>query len=76
MTKTGFLLDDIDYNELSTFIPIIFHHEKGICGLRGVLASNDAFLNGQILYNLIMRTLNVSAAIEYPRYIYNYYVKL
>ncbi|XP_011873692.1 PREDICTED: gamma-glutamyltranspeptidase 2-like [Vollenhovia emeryi] len=62
----GFFLDNTD--DLSTFTPIIFHHAEGICGLRGVLGSNDVFLNGQILYNLIVRALNVSAAIEYPRY--------
>jgi len=65
----GFFLDNIDNDDLSTFSPIIFHYNKGICGLRGVLGSNDVFLNGQILYNLIVRSLNVSAAIEYPRYI-------
>jgi len=65
----GFFLDNIDNDDLSTFIPIIFHYNKDICGLRGVLGSNDVFLNGQILYNLILRSLNVSAAIEYPRYI-------
>jgi len=68
MTDAGFLLDNIDDNDLFTFIPIIFHYEKGICGLRGVFGSDDVFLNGQILYNLIVRALNVSAAIEYPRY--------
>ncbi|XP_012226222.1 glutathione hydrolase 7-like [Linepithema humile] len=68
MTDAGFLLDNIDDDNLSTFIPIIFHSKKGICGLRGVFGSNDAFLNGQILYNLIIRALNVSTAIEYPRY--------
>ncbi|XP_011267272.3 glutathione hydrolase 7-like [Camponotus floridanus] len=68
MTDAGFLLDNVDDNDLFTFIPIIFHYEKGICGLRGVFGSDDVFLNGQILYNLIVRALNVSAAIEYPRY--------
>ncbi|XP_032662600.1 glutathione hydrolase 7-like isoform X1 [Odontomachus brunneus] len=69
MTAAGFLLDkNVNENSLSTFVPIIFHHEKGRCGLRGILGSDDAFLNGQILYNLIVRALNVSAAIEYPRY--------
>lgn len=69
MTDAGFLLDNIDnIMDLSTFIPIIFHYEEKICGLRGVFGSDDAFLNGQILYNLIVRALNVSAAIEYPRY--------
>ncbi|XP_028044575.1 uncharacterized protein LOC105837592 isoform X3 [Monomorium pharaonis] len=62
----GFFLDNIN-NDLSTFIPIIFHY-KGICGLRGVFGSKDVFLNGQILYNLIMRALNVSTVVEYPRY--------
>lgn len=71
MTDAGFLSDNIDDDILSTFIPIIFHSEKGICGLRGVFGSNNAFLNGQILYNLIIRTLNVSTAIEYPRYVKN-----
>lgn len=68
MTDAGFLLDNIDDNDLFTLIPIIFHYEEGICGLRGVFGSDDAYLNGQILYNLIVRALNVSAAIEYPRY--------
>ncbi|KYM81752.1 tRNA-dihydrouridine synthase 4-like protein [Atta colombica] len=63
-----FFLDNIDNDDLSMFIPIIFHHNEKLCGLRGVLGSNDVFLNGQILYNLIVRALNVSAAIEYPRY--------
>ncbi|EFN85988.1 Gamma-glutamyltranspeptidase 1 [Harpegnathos saltator] len=71
MTAAGFLLDkNVDDNDLSIFIPIIFHHEKERCGLRGVFGSDDAFLNGQILYNLVVRVLNVSAAIEYPRYYY------
>lgn len=69
MSDAGFLLDSSDDNNFSTFIPIIFRPEKGICGLRGMLGSNDAFLNGQILYNLIIRSLNVSTAIEYPRYV-------
>jgi len=64
----GFFLDNIDNNDLSTFVPIIFHDDEEICGLRGVFGSNDVFLNAQILYNLIVRALNVSAAIEYPRY--------
>ncbi|XP_072767225.1 glutathione hydrolase 7 [Anoplolepis gracilipes] len=68
MTDAGFLLDNIDDNDFFTFIPIIFHYEEGMCGLRGVFGSDDVFLNGQILYNLIVRALNVSAAIEYPRY--------
>ncbi|XP_070153442.1 glutathione hydrolase 7 [Polyergus mexicanus] len=69
MTDAGFLLDNIDgIMDLSTFAPIIFHYEERICGLRGVFGSDDVFLNGQILYNLIVRALNVSAAIEYPRY--------
>lgn len=73
----GFFLDSVD-NDLSSLIPVIFHYGEGICGLRGVFGSNDVFLNGQILYNLIVRTLNVSAAIEYPRYIKNNfkYVKI
>lgn len=64
----GFFLDNIDNDDLSTYIPVTFHYNEGICGLRGVFGSNDVILNGQILYNLIVRTLNVSAAIEYPRY--------
>ncbi|XP_014482015.1 PREDICTED: gamma-glutamyltransferase 7-like [Dinoponera quadriceps] len=72
MTAAGFLLDkNVDDNTLlSTFVPVLFHHEKARCGLRGVFGSDDAFLNGQILYNLIVRSLSVSAAIEYPRYYY------
>lgn len=74
MTDAGFLLDKgTDGDSLSTLIPVIFHRRGGSalryteCGLHGAFGSNDAFLNGQILYNLIVRGLNVSAAIEYPR---------
>ncbi|XP_039304191.1 glutathione hydrolase 7 isoform X2 [Solenopsis invicta] len=69
----GFFLDNIDNNNLSTLIPIIFLNDKGICGLHGVFGSNDVFLNGQILYNLIVRGLNISAVIEYPRYYFASY---
>ncbi|KAL6263856.1 hypothetical protein P5V15_003937 [Pogonomyrmex californicus] len=71
MTNAGFLLDNFDANDLESFIPVIFHHNEEMCGLRGVFGSNDSFLNGEILYNLIMRSLNVSAAIEYPRYYFS-----
>lgn len=68
MTAAGFLLDKHVINDNNNlFIPIVFHHEEAICGLRGVFGSNDAFLNGQILNSLIIRRLNVSTAVEYPR---------
>lgn len=69
MNNAGFLLDKVDNdNTLTMFTPIIFHNEKSVCGLRGLFATDDVFLIGQLLYNIIVRGLNVSAAIEYPRY--------
>lgn len=47
--------------------PIIFHDEKAICGLRGVFGTDDTLIIGQLLYNIIIRQLNISDAIEYPR---------
>ncbi|KAG7190040.1 hypothetical protein KM043_006188 [Ampulex compressa] len=69
MTKAGFLLDKIDGdNDLSTFVPIVFRDEEVPCGLRGVFGTDDIFFIGQLLQSLIVRMLNVSTAIEYPRY--------
>ena len=68
MSRVGFLLDKADTNNtLSTLVPIIFHNEKALCGLRGVLGTDDILIVGQLLYNIIVRQLNVSEAIEHPR---------
>ncbi|KAK2586188.1 hypothetical protein KPH14_001453 [Odynerus spinipes] len=69
MTGTGFLLDKVgNDNDLSTLLPVIFHNEEKKCQLRGVLGTDDTILSSQLLYHLIVRGLNVSAAIEQPRY--------
>ncbi|XP_035733698.1 glutathione hydrolase 7-like isoform X2 [Vespa mandarinia] len=69
MTGTGFLLDKTNNdNDLSTLLPIIFHNEEKSCELRGVLGTDDTILSSQLLYHLIVRGLNVSSAIEHPRY--------
>nr|XP_003699674.2 PREDICTED: gamma-glutamyltransferase 7-like isoform X1 [Megachile rotundata] len=69
MSNAGFLLDKSDTNNnLSMLVPIIFHNEKAICGLRGVFGTDDTLIIGQLLYNIIIRQLNISDAIEYPRY--------
>ncbi|KAI4501981.1 hypothetical protein M0802_002663 [Mischocyttarus mexicanus] len=69
MTGTGFLLDKTgNDNDLSTLLPIIFHNEEKPCELRGVLGTDDTILSSQLLYHLIVRGLNVSTAIEHPRY--------
>ena len=68
MSSVGFLLDKADTNNtLSTLVPIIFHNEKALCGLRGVFGTDDTLIIGQLLYNIIVRQLNVSEAIEHPR---------
>ncbi|XP_012281217.1 uncharacterized protein LOC105700158 isoform X3 [Orussus abietinus] len=66
MTEAGFLLDYA--NQLSSLSPIIFRHESNICSLRGVLGADDPVLISELLYNIIVRHLNVSAAVEFPRY--------
>lgn len=69
MSNAGFLLDKTDINNtLSVLVPIIFHNEKALCGLRGVFGTDDVSIIGQLLYNIIIRQLNISEAIEYPRY--------
>ncbi|KAF7404897.1 hypothetical protein HZH66_003803 [Vespula vulgaris] len=69
MSGTGFLLDKTgNDNDLSTLLPIIFHNEEKPCELRGVLGTDDTILSCQLLYHLIVRGLNVSSAIEHPRY--------
>ncbi|CAK9808239.1 Glutathione hydrolase 2 [Anthophora quadrimaculata] len=69
MSNAGFLLDKTDTNNtLSMLIPIIFHNERSLCGLRGVFGTDDMLIIGQLLYSIIVRQLNVSEAIEYPRY--------
>lgn len=71
MSGTGFLLDKTgNDNDLSTLLPIIFHNEEKPCELRGVLGTDDTILSCQLLYHLIVRGLNVSSAIEHPRYIH------
>ncbi|CAL7937852.1 unnamed protein product [Xylocopa violacea] len=72
MTRAGFLLDKIDTNNtLSMLTPIIFHNEKALCGLRGVFGTDDILIIGQLLYSIIVRQLNISEAIEYPRYYFS-----
>lgn len=69
MTDAGLLLDKISNgNSLHTFTPIIFHKTGALCGLRGIFATDDVFIAGQLLYNIIIRGLNISTAVEYPRY--------
>ncbi|KZC12472.1 Gamma-glutamyltranspeptidase 1, partial [Dufourea novaeangliae] len=72
MSNAGFLLDKTDTNNsLSMLSPIIFHNEKVLCGLRGVFGTDDALIIGQLLYSIIVRELNISEAIEYPRYYFS-----
>lgn len=72
MSNAGFLLDKTDTNNtLSVLIPIIFHNEKALCGLRGVFGTDDISIIGQLLYSIIIRQLNISEAIEYPRYYFS-----
>lgn len=69
MSNAGFLLDKSDTNNsLSMLTPIIFHNDIALCGLRGVFGTDDILIVGQLLYNIIARELNISEAIEYPRY--------
>ncbi|XP_078053015.1 glutathione hydrolase 7 isoform X2 [Augochlora pura] len=69
MSDAGFLLDRSDTNNsLSMLTPIIFHNNKSVCGLRGVFGTDDPLIIGQLIYSIIVRELNVSEAIEYPRY--------
>ncbi|XP_031842532.1 glutathione hydrolase 7 [Nomia melanderi] len=69
MSNAGFLFDKSDTNNtLSMLTPIIFHNDIALCGLRGVFGTDDTLIVGQLLYNIIARELNVSEAIEYPRY--------
>ncbi|XP_011497680.1 PREDICTED: gamma-glutamyltranspeptidase 1-like [Ceratosolen solmsi marchali] len=71
-TGAGFVFDNIDNidntNSLLSLIPIIFFDEATVCGLRGVFSTDDSIIAGQILYNLLLRSMNVSTAVEYPRY--------
>ncbi|KAK1125805.1 hypothetical protein K0M31_005348 [Melipona bicolor] len=72
MSSVGFLLDKADTNNnLSTLVPIIFHNEKALCGLRGVFGTDDILIIGQLLYSIIVRQLNVSEAVEHPRYYFS-----
>ncbi|XP_060824662.1 glutathione hydrolase 7-like isoform X2 [Bombus pascuorum] len=72
MSTVGFLLDKADTNNtLSMLVPIIFHNEKALCGLRGVFGTDDTLIVGQLLYSIIVRQLNISEAIEYPRYYFS-----
>lgn len=69
MTGAGFLLDKMHDDNPPNLLPIIFHNKETLCGLRGVIGTDDVVLASQLLYNLIVRGLNISAAIEYPRYL-------
>lgn len=66
----GFFFDsnNDDDKSLQSLTPIFFFNQKIICGLRGVFAVDDFVVAEQILYNLIFSSLNISAAIETPRY--------
>ncbi|XP_054016414.1 glutathione hydrolase 7-like [Hylaeus anthracinus] len=72
MSNAGFLLDKTDTNNsLSMLSPIIFYNEKAVCGLRGVFGTDDTLIIGQLLYSIIVRNLNISEAIECPRYYFS-----
>lgn len=67
-TDAGFFFDTFeDENTLLSLAPIIFYDNTAICGLRGIFGVDDALIAGQMLYNLILRSMNVSVAVEYPR---------
>ncbi|XP_031787839.1 glutathione hydrolase 5 proenzyme [Nasonia vitripennis] len=69
MTEAGFVLDNVDNeNSLLSLTPIVFYDETAVCGLRGVFSADDSIIAGQMLYNLLIRSMNVSVAVEYPRY--------
>ncbi|XP_058808769.1 uncharacterized protein LOC131674242 isoform X2 [Phymastichus coffea] len=68
-TDAGFFFDTFDdKNSLLSLSPIIFYDSNTICGLRGIFGVDDALVAGQILFNLILRSMSVSVAVEYPRY--------
>ena len=67
-TEAGFVFDTIDNkNSLATLTPVIFYDANTVCGLRGVFGTDDSIIVGEILYNLLLRSMDVSSAIEYPR---------
>ncbi|XP_023246688.1 glutathione hydrolase 7-like [Copidosoma floridanum] len=70
MNAAGFAFDsnNDDDKSLKSLTPIFFFDQKVICGLRGVFAADDSIVAAQILYDLLLRSMNVSTAIEYPRY--------
>lgn len=69
-TEAGFVFDNVDdKNSLASLTPIIFYDETAVCGLRGVFSTDDSIIAAEILYNLLLRGMNVSEAVEYPRYV-------
>ncbi|KAJ8682584.1 hypothetical protein QAD02_018376 [Eretmocerus hayati] len=67
--EAGFVFDTIQNKDsLSSLTPVVFYDETAPCGMRGVLSADDPVVIGEIMFNLLIRTMNVSAAIEYPRY--------
>ncbi|XP_046492960.1 glutathione hydrolase 7 [Neodiprion pinetum] len=66
-SDAGFLKDSAA-NSLEKLTPVLFCDAVSICGLRGITATDDVPLTAELLYNLMVRKLNVSNAVEHPRY--------
>ncbi|XP_048506673.1 glutathione hydrolase 1 proenzyme-like [Athalia rosae] len=67
LTNAGFLMDTAESN-LEKLTPVVFSEAASVCGLRGIIGTDDVTLAAELFYNLIIRRLNVTAAIENPRY--------
>ena len=68
-TEAGFAFDSASNKySLLSFTPVIFYDESAVCGLRGVFSTDDAVIAGELLYNLIIRSMNISSAVEHARY--------
>lgn len=59
-------MDDSTSN-LDNLTPVLFTDASSVCGLRGIMGSDDVTLTAELFYNLVVRRLNVSAAVENPR---------
>lgn len=68
MTGAGFWQDRINDNNILSLVPIIIRDAESICGLRAVFGTDNVIVASQILYNLVIRGLTLSDAIENPRY--------
>lgn len=66
-TEAGFYFDTADKKALLSLTPIMFYDSTSACGLRGTFSTDSPVTAGQILYNLLLKRMNVSSAIEYPR---------